>query len=138
MIFCFSVKCLMNQVVQLISDLLLESVSWQLMNFLLCFRCRKMTSKSRTHWKVAFSDSWLNDERFKFCLKKGQDCNKAVCSLCNRAVVDIATIGVCALRSHTKGGKHQERVRNFNPSALLFFEEINKCFLSFKLSCKIE
>ena len=92
------------------------------MIFLLCFRCRKMTSKNRTHGKVAFNDCWLSDERFKLLLKKEQDCNKAVCSLCNNAVIDIATIGVCALTSHAKGAKHQERVRNFNLSALLFFK----------------
>ena len=67
-----------------------------------------MTSKSRTHGKVAFNDFCLSDERFKLWLKKGQDCNKAVCSLCNNAVTDIATMGVCALTSHAKGAKHQE------------------------------
>ena len=81
-----------------------------------------MTSKSRTHRKVAFNDCWLSDERFKLWLKKGQDCSKAVFSLCNNVVIDIATMGVCALTSRAKGAKHQERFRNFNPSALLFFK----------------
>ena len=65
-----------------------------------------MTSKGGTHRKVAFNDCWLSDKRFKLWLKKGQDCNKAVCSLSNNAVIDIATMGVCALTSRAKGDKH--------------------------------
>ena len=61
-----------------------------------------MTSKNRTHGKVASNDCRLSDGRFKLWLKKGQDCNKAVCSSCNNAVIDIATRGVCALTSLTK------------------------------------
>ena len=56
------------------------------MNFLFCFRCRKMTRESRRHGKVAFNDYWLSDEKFKLWLKKGQDRNKAVCSLCSNSV----------------------------------------------------
>ena len=104
------------------------------MNFLFCFRCRNMTSKSRTQGEVAFNNCWLSDERFKLWLKKGQGCNKAVCSLCNNAVIDIATMGVCALTSHAKGPKHQERVRNFNPSASLFFKR-NQASVSSASSC---
>ena len=104
------------------------------MNFLFCFRCRKMTSKSRTHGKVAFNDCRLSDERFKLWLKEGQDCNKAVCSLCNNAVIDTATMRMCALTPHAKGAKHQERVRNFNPSAWLFFKR-NQASVSFASSC---
>ena len=104
------------------------------MNFLFCFRCRKMTCKSRTHGKVAFNDCWLSDERFKLWLKKGQDCNKAACSLCNNAVTDTATMGVCAFTPHAKGGKHQEKVRNFNPSVSLFFKR-NQASVSSGSSC---
>ena len=90
------------------------------MNFLLYFRRRKMTSKSRTNGKVAFNDCLLSDEIFKLWLKKGQDCNKAVCSVCNIEVIDIATMVVCAITSHAKKTKYQEKVRNFNPP--LFFK----------------
>ena len=76
------------------------------MNFLFCFRYRKITSKSRTYGKIAFNDCWLSDERFKLWLKNGQDCNNAVCSSCNKAVIDIASTGVCALTLHAKGDKH--------------------------------
>ena len=34
-----------------------------------------MTSKSRTHGKNAFNDSWLNDERFRLWVKTGRDCS---------------------------------------------------------------
>ena len=67
-------------------------------------------------------------------LKKGQGCSKAVCSLCNNAVIDIATMGVCAFTSHAKGAKHQGRVRNFNPYASLFFKR-NQASFSSTSSC---
>ena len=93
-----------------------------------------MTSKSRTHGKVAFNDCWLSDERFKLLLKKGQHCNKAVCSLCNNVVIDIATMGMCVLTSRVKGAKLQERVSNFNPSVSLFFKR-NQASVSSASSC---
>ena len=104
------------------------------MNFLFCFRCRRTTGKSRTHGKIAFNGCWLSDERFKLWLKEGQDCNRAVCSLCNNAVIDFLTMGVCSFTSHAKGAKHQKRVRNFNPSALLYFKR-NQASVSSSSSC---
>ena len=83
------------------------------MNFLLYFRCRKMTSKSRANGKVVFNDCWLCDERFKLWLKKGQDCNKAVCSLCNIEVIDIAAMGVCAITSHAKKNQTPRKSQEF-------------------------
>ena len=80
---------------------------------LLYFRCRKMTSKSRANGKVVFNDCWLCDERFKLWLKKGQNCNKAVCSLCNIEVIDIAAMGVCAITSHAKKNQTPRKSQEF-------------------------
>ena len=68
---------------------------------------------------------------------KRKDCNKAVCSLSNNAVIDIATMGVCALTSRTKGAKHQKRVRNFHPSASMFFKRYQGSVSSVS-SCRAE
>ena len=97
------------------------------MNFLLYFRCRKITSKSRANGKVVFNDCWPCDERFKLWLKKGQDCNKAVCSL--YVILKLLTLQQweCVLSHHMlKKTKHQEKVRNFNPPC--FSEEIKRVF----------
>ena len=90
--------------------------------FFLDIQRLNMTSKVRTHGKVSFNESWLTDERFKLWIKKGPDSNKAACSLCNNAVIDIAKMRVSTLSSHTKGTKHQERARNYYPTATLFFQ----------------
>ena len=46
-------------------------------------------------------------------------------------------MGVCALTSHANGAKHQERVRNFNPSASLFFKK-NQASVSSASSCPVK
>ena len=78
--------------------------------------------------KVVFSESWLGDERFKTWLKWGNDCNKAVCILCNNTVVDIARMGVSALVSNAVGAKHKEMLRTYNPISSLCFmnKNVNK------------
>ena len=87
-----------------------------------------MTSKSRTHGKVASNDCWLNDDRFKLWLKKGQDCNKAVCSSCNNAVIDIATMGVCALTSLTKEPNTKKESGILILLLFCFLKEIKQVF----------
>ena len=82
-----------------------------------------MTSESRTHWKVAFDNSWLTDERFKLWVKKGWGCSKTASSLCNNAAIDVANMGVSTLSWHAKVAKHQESFKNYNPTAPLFFKK---------------
>lgn len=82
-----------------------------------------MASESGTHWKVAFSNSWLTDERLKLWVKKGWDCRKTAFSLCNNAAIDVANMGVSTLSLYAIVAKHQESFRNYNPTAPLFFKK---------------
>ena len=72
--------------------------------------------------RVVFNESWLGDERFKTWLKRGNNCHKAVCTLCNNSVIDITRMGMSALVSHAAGTKHKERLRTYNPISSLFYE----------------
>ena len=82
----------------------------------------------KIHGKVVFNESWLGDERFKTWLKRGNDCHKAVCILCNNSVIDITRIGVSAPASHAAAAKHKERLRTYNPISSLCFmnKNVNK------------
>ena len=82
----------------------------------------------KIHGKVVFNESWLGDEQFKTWLKRGSDCHKAVCILCNNSVIDITRIGVSAPASHAAAAKHKERLRTYNPISSLCFmnKNVNK------------
>ena len=82
----------------------------------------------KIHGKVVFNESWLGDEQFKTWLKRGNDCHKAVCILCNNSVIDITRIGVSAPASHAAAAKHKERLRTYNPISSLCFmnKNVNK------------
>lgn len=83
------------------------------------------TKRKRTHGKTTFQDSWLSEERFKIWLKKSKDKDKAICRLCNSAVINIAMMRVSALTSHAKGSKHQEKLKAYNPISNMFFNTNN-------------
>ena len=82
----------------------------------------------KIHWKVVFNESWLSDERFKTWLKRGNDCHKAVCILCNNSVIDITRMGVSALVSCAAGAKHKKGLRTYNSISSLCFmnKNVNK------------
>ena len=64
----------------------------------------------------------MSDERFKLWLQKSKDKHKAICKLCNYAVIDIAVMEVSAFASHAKGAKHQGKVKAFKPIWELFYK----------------
>ena len=82
----------------------------------------------KIHGKLVFNESWLGYEQFKIWLKRGNDCHKAVCILCNSSVIDITRMGVSALVSHAAGAKHKEMLRIYNPISSLCFmnKNVNK------------
>ena len=84
-------------------------------------KCQKKRKRSQ-HGKVTFNENWLSDERFKLWLPKSKYKHKAICKLCNYAVIDIAVMGVSALASHAKGAKHQGKVQAFKPISELFYK----------------
>ena len=79
----------------------------------------------KIHKKVVFNESQLDDERFKTWLKRGNDCHKAVCIVCNNSVIDITRMGVSALVSQAAGAKQKERLRTYNPISSLYFTNKN-------------
>ena len=96
--------------------------------FSICFAFIDYYKMSRKiHGKV-FNESWLSDERFKTWLKRGNDCHKPVCILCNNSVIEITRMDVSALVLHAAGAKHKERLRTYNPISSLCFmnKNINK------------
>ena len=82
----------------------------------------------KIHGKVVFSESWLGDEQFKTWLKRGNDCHKAVCILCNNRVIDITRMQASALVWHAAGAKHKERLRAYSLISSLCFmnKNVNK------------
>ena len=78
--------------------------------------------KRSQHGKVTFNENWLSDEIFKLWLQKSKDKHRAICKLCNYAVIDIFVMGVSALASHAKGPKHQGKVKAFKPISKLFYK----------------
>ena len=59
-----------------------------------------------------FQERWLDDERFKYWLKKyPSDKHKAVCKLCNNEDFSILKMGVAAIISNMNG-KNYERAKN--------------------------
>ena len=71
----------------------------------------------------AFQERWLDDERFKYWLKKHpSDKHKAVCKLCNNKNFSILKMGVSAIIYHMNGKNHQ-RVKNVtSPLQSLYFK----------------
>ena len=78
--------------------------------------------KRNQRGKVTFNKNWLSDERFKLWFQKSKGKHKAICKLCNYAVIDIVVMGVSALASHAKGTKHQGKVKAFKPISELFYK----------------
>ena len=70
-----------------------------------------------------FQERWLDDERFKYWLKRHpSDKHKVVCKLCNSKNFSILKMGVSAIISHMNGKNHQ-RVKNVtSPLQLLYFK----------------
>ena len=84
---------------------------------------KKCLEKKRSqHGKVTFNENWLSDKRFKSWLQKSKEKHKAICKLCNYAVIDIAVMGVSALVSNAKRAKHQGKVKAFKPISELFYK----------------
>ena len=59
----------------------------------------------------AFSDLWLNDDRYRLWLLRGPDKHKAKCRYCLK-VFDIGNMGESALKSHMEGKKHIALLKN--------------------------
>ena len=49
--------------------------------------------KRNQRGKVTFNVNWLSDERFKLWFQKSKGKHKAICKLCNYAVIDIVVMG---------------------------------------------
>ena len=94
---------------------------------------------TKIHGKVVFNESWLGDERFKTWLKRGNDCHKAVCILCNNSVIDITRMDVSALVLYAAGAKHKERLRTYNPISSLccMDKNVNKDTLKATSSARV-
>ena len=71
----------------------------------------------------AFQERWLDDERFKYWLKKHpSDKHKAVCKLCNSKDFSILKMGVSAIISHMNGKNHQRAKNVASPLHSLYFK----------------
>jgi len=79
---------------------------------------------SKTKYKAAFQDIWLENCDFKSWLQK-VDGNPHVarCKVCCKEV-NIAVHGITALHIHAKGSKHQERLPK--TSCMSFFRKDKK------------
>ena len=83
--------------------------------------------KRSQHGKNTFNGNWLSDERFKLWLQKSKDKHKAICKLCNYAVIEIAVMGghypSVPCKRDTQGyPMHQGKVKAFKPISELFYK----------------
>ena len=60
-----------------------------------------------------FRVDWMGQEEFKIWLHADSDPTKANCKVC-KTTFDIANMGITALRSHSKGRKHQTNFISYN------------------------
>lgn len=59
--------------------------------------------------KCLFDDNWLEDEKYRGCLKKTASNHEARCALCKKTI-KLGTMGHIALDSHMKAEKHKKYV----------------------------
>ena len=76
---------------------------------------------SRSHGKINFQMSWLEDNGFKSWLKPGKLLSQAICTLCNNALISVDNMGVSTLSSHAQG-KNTEKEKQQSPLSCLFFQ----------------
>ena len=59
--------------------------------------------------KCLFNDNWLEDEKYRGWLKKGDDIHEARCAFCKKTI-KLGSMGHKALDSHTQAEKHKKNV----------------------------
>ena len=69
--------------------------------------------------KCYFKNEWLDDERFKAWLAKGDVPTKFKCLLCKKSLV-IGTMGTSALILHSEQDKHRANLKSKSQLASLF------------------
>ena len=69
------------------------------------FQISDKASNNRTHGKTSFQTSWLQDDRFKKCLKNGKDPHDTISLFFNNCQISIGNMGISALISHAQGKK---------------------------------
>ena len=63
-------------------------------------------------WPTLFKDYWLDNPEFKDWIEKVDNCtSKARCKVC-RKTIDLSNMGTRALKSHAKGLRHKDLVKN--------------------------
>lgn len=58
-----------------------------------------------------FQESWRTDPVLNVWLKRGKTPNHAYCKLCD-STIDLTSMGKTAVKSHSEGKKHKQRVSN--------------------------
>lgn len=59
--------------------------------------------------KCVFNDSWLEEERYRGWLKKGDTVYEARCGVCKK-IIQLGTMGHKALDSHSRAEKHKKKL----------------------------
>ena len=80
------------------------------------------------HEDINFCNSLLRDERFKNGLQKySGDSKNAICTLCNKKVIDIRNIGILSvLVSPKTKNKKREKEKDLNSSTLPFSKTLKR------------
>ena len=68
-----------------------------------------------------FNDDWLKQDEFKLWLQKVNS-KTAKCTLCLQQF-DISNMGKSAIKSHSKGKRHNEKLRTRNSMSTLYFQQ---------------
>ena len=74
---------------------------------------------NKKHSKSTFKDEWLLNLKYKSWLKK-TSLNTGRCSFCNKRI-DVSSMGVSALESHSNGKKHKQMLANRSKNYSMFF-----------------
>ena len=74
---------------------------------------------SKKHSKSTFKDEWLLNPKYKSWVEK-ISLNTAKCSFYNKHI-DVVSIGVCALLSHSTSKKHKQIVSDRSKNYSMFF-----------------
>lgn len=71
--------------------------------------CRGEVQNAKKMGKCKFNDKWMEEDAFRRWLAPAENNNEAMCKLCKKTF-SLGTMGLKAVESHMKGGKHQRYV----------------------------